>query len=348
MTPRERMHRVLGKGQPDRVPVRYWAGLPEAVKAELIGSCADEKERMKKQQEMVNALPSIMSGVLRPVIEDDGNNYVQRCETGVIIRGRHKPAPFREFSNFPIKTAKDLDNFQMPEVNNPARYEGFRERVERYHQADCFIAAYCVGPFQGPTLFLREFTEFLMDFVQDLGFAKAIMEMYTEFILEDIRTRLELGADAVEMGDDLGSNDALFIHPQTFRELVKPLYARLIAAWKAIRPDVKVMLHCDGNINDIFEDLIEVGLDAVNRLDPADNMDITELKRNYGTQIALMGGFSRHLGQMGRKELRKHITEVMEAGKPGGAYIAEVGIHPEMALDDVRYVVEIVESLRDY
>jgi len=64
MASRERMHTVLSKSQPDKVPVRYWAGLPESIQAELIGSSPDEGEPIRRKQEMINVLSTIMGGVM--------------------------------------------------------------------------------------------------------------------------------------------------------------------------------------------------------------------------------------------------------------------------------------------
>ena len=80
----------------------------------------------------------------------------------------------------------------------------------------------------------------------------------------------------------------MLISPKMWRTFIKERYARLIAAFKAQNPALKIAYHCDGTIQPIIPDLIEIGLDVLNPIQPL-AMDPAEIKRKYGQHLAFWG-----------------------------------------------------------
>ena len=78
-----------------------------------------------------------------------------------------------------------------------------------------------------------------------------------------------MGVDMIWTGDDVGMQTGMLISPALWRRHLKPRMAELIARVKAINPSVKVAYHSDGMIWDIIPDLIEIGLDVLNPVQPA-------------------------------------------------------------------------------
>jgi len=181
----------------------------------------------------------------------------------------------------------------------------------------------------------------------DPEFAAQLLEVYTDFLIKDVCRRLEMGADGVYVCDDLGMNDKLMMRPEQYRKIIKPLHQKQVQRFKQF-PGVKVMFHCDGCVRDIMDDLVEIGFDEINPVDPADHMFIEEIKPKYGEQITLAGGFDRHVGQMKLDELMEHIEKVIAVGKPGGRYIAAFPIYPEMDIDCMLQGVRRIEQLSTY
>ena len=97
-----------------------------------------------------------------------------------------------------------------------------------------------------------------------------------------------LGVDIIWIGDDFGMQDGMIISPQLFREFFKPRYAYLFAKWKALNPNVKIAFHSDGNIYPIIPDLIEVGLDILNPVQPK-SMDPAQGEEDVRRQAYLVG-----------------------------------------------------------
>ncbi len=91
-------------------------------------------------------------------------------------------------------------------------------------------------------------------------------------------------------GDDYGTQERPLLHPQMWRDLVKPRVKKLIQTIKKNYPQVKIQLHSCGSIAEIIPDLIEIGFDVLNPVQPSKGMDHASLKQKFGSEICFHGG----------------------------------------------------------
>jgi uroporphyrinogen-III decarboxylase len=121
-------------------------------------------------------------------------------------------------------------------------------------------------------------------------------------------------------GDDVGMQTGMLISPALWRRHLKPRMAELIARVKSINPAVKVAYHSDGMIWDIVPDLIEIGLDVLNPVQPA-CMDPADLKRRFGDRLCFWGSLDeQHTLPFGSPEdVRAEVrTRLATIGRHGG------------------------------
>jgi uroporphyrinogen decarboxylase len=85
----------------------------------------------------------------------------------------------------------------------------------------------------------------------------------------------------------------MMISPDTWREFFKPRLARIIGASRAIKPDLRILYHSDGFFEPIVGDLMDIGVNAINPLQP-DHMDAARIRQRYGSRLALWGTVGRH------------------------------------------------------
>lgn len=339
---------MLSRQVPDRFPLRLIYASEEQIRILWPeGPPDDPLAALRWEHDHHFTHGSVPGGFLRPVVFDDGNHYRIQCETGARIDCRRKPVSNTHYYDQPIRNPSDLDNFRTPDLDDPRRYEGVKETIDRYHQAGCFVAVHVLGTFQGSNLMMRPFADLLMDIAANPEFAAQLMEVYTNFLIEDVCRRLEMGADGVYVCDDLGMDNRLMIRAEQYRAVIKPLHQKQVQRFKQF-PEAKVMLHCDGCVRAIMDDLVEVGFDEINPVDPSDHMFIEELKPAYGERITLAGGFDRHVGQMELDPLMEHIEKVISIGKPGGRYIATFPVYPEMDNHCMLQAVRRIEQLSAY
>ena len=135
---------------------------------------------------------------------------------------------------------------------------------------------------------LRGYERMLSDFALKPDLADAILEIPYRYHLAAAKKLVEMGVDMIWMGDDVGAQHAMLISPGMWRRFLKPRMANFIAELKAINPQVKVAYHSDGVIYPIIPDLIEIGLDVLNPIQPA-SMDPARLKREYGDRLCFWG-----------------------------------------------------------
>jgi uroporphyrinogen decarboxylase len=96
----------------------------------------------------------------------------------------------------------------------------------------------------------------------------------------------QAGVDILCLHDDIGTPSSMIISPAMWREFLKPRMKKIIDMAKEARPDLFVLYHSDGYITPIISDLIEIGVDALNPIQP-DVMSPEEIKDNYGDKLAL-------------------------------------------------------------
>ena len=199
---------------------------------------------------------------------------------------------------------------------------------------DYFVAARMVtshGPFQ-LACGLRGTEQFMMDVATDEAFAHRLLERIGDVIVGLLQHYLEAGGayfDLVELpGDDYASNTGLLISPKMYRTFIQPILNRFVETIKGHRSDLKVMLHSDGQITRLIPDFIEIGIDALHPLEPLEGMDHAGVKRQYGQQLAFLGGIDIADAMPGsREDVVAEVRERLRSLAPGGGYILAPSNH---------------------
>jgi uroporphyrinogen decarboxylase len=131
------------------------------------------------------------------------------------------------------------------------------------------------------------------------------------------------GTDIVWMGDDLGTQRSLVMSPQQYRDWYRPRHRRIVEHLRSIRPDVRIAFHCCGHVTPLIRDLIEIGIDILEAVQ-AETMDLAELKREFGRDIAFWGGIGAQsvLARTTPEQVKAGVRDTLRIMAPGGGYIA--------------------------
>ncbi len=199
---------------------------------------------------------------------------------------------------------------------------------------------------------MRGFERFFMDLVQDQALAGAILDKALEIKLRFWETVFgQIGdiLDVIYDADDYGSQMAPLIAPDLWRKMIKPRISELYAFVHA-NSRAKVFLHSDGAIKSLIPDLIEAGVDGLNPVQfTAEGMDLPELKREFGREIAFWGGgvdTQKVLPRGTPEEVRAQVLRNVETLMPGGGYIFAT-VHNIQADVPPENIVAMVEALRE-
>ena len=108
--------------------------------------------------------------------------------------------------------------------------------------------------------FLIGFNNLFKSLISNKKFVKKILELQTNWIGELGKICIDEGIEIFILAEDLGDNHGPFMSPKIFRDIVKPYLRKLTETLK--KGGAKILLHCDGNINSIMDDIVDIGVDG--------------------------------------------------------------------------------------
>jgi uroporphyrinogen decarboxylase len=163
------------------------------------------------------------------------------------------------------------------------------------------------------------------------------------------RRQIDQGVDFICINSDYGYNQGPFVSPAMFSEIVTPYLAEIVEAIHGMGG--KAILHSDGDLNKILDQLVSTGLDGYQSIDPQGHMDIAAVKRQYGDRLVLMGNVQASLLQeVDEPRIRQSVRYAMEHGKPGGRYILSTSncIFAGMPLESYHIMLDEYRRLAPY
>jgi len=201
----------------------------------------------------------------------------------------------------------------------------FCKKSERFVFGGC-----CPRPFERMQ-FLRGSQNLYIDLADPPVEFFELLDVVHQFYLKELELWAETDVDGLNFMDDWGSQYSLLINPQQWRKIFKPLYKDYIDI--AHQAGKRIFMHSDGYIFDIYQDLIELGLDAFNS--QLFIMDIEEIGKRFGGQITFWGEIDRqHLLPHGTTtQIAEAVQRIKDALYRNGGVIAQcefgLGAKPE-------------------
>jgi uroporphyrinogen decarboxylase len=229
---------------------------------------------------------------------------------------------YTEMVGHPLANDQAIDSYRPPNPNRPELYTE-AERLVREYGDEYWIVGVTVTTIWETAWALRGYERTLMDLAVDSEIVERLLDIPFHYHLTAAKTLVELGVDMIWIGDDVGTQHKMLISPQTWRRTLKPRLATFISTLKGINADVKVAYHSDGMIWPIIPDLIEMGLDVLNPIQPA-SMDPGEMKKVYGDELCFWGSIDeQHTLPFGTPaDVRQEVmTRLQTIGRTGGLII---------------------------
>jgi uroporphyrinogen decarboxylase len=208
------------------------------------------------------------------------------------------------------------------------------------------------SPFYHDAIDLLGMDRFMLLLYDGPGFIDLVLNRIVDYYCEVSRRIFEAARGSIDIffiGNDFGTQNGPVVSPALFRRFFLPHLKRLVDLGHDF--GLKVMLHCCGGFAPLIPALIEIGLDALQSLQPdARGMEPAGLKRDFGDRIVLNGCIdTHHLLIKGTPELvRLRTREVLEVMKPRGGYIASPSHDYLLPETPVENVLAMYETIRDY
>jgi uroporphyrinogen-III decarboxylase len=145
----------------------------------------------------------------------------------------------------------------------------------------------------------------------------------------------------------VGGQSAMLISPAMWRRFLKPRMARFVAEVKGVNPGVRVAYHSDGVIDPIIPDLIEIGIDVLNPIQPA-CVDPAQLKRQYGDKLCFWGSIDeQHTLPFGTPDdVRREVaTRLDTIGRGGGLIIGPTHhVQLDTPMENFRAMIDAIKN----
>jgi uroporphyrinogen decarboxylase len=194
---------------------------------------------------------------------------------------------YTEIVVHPLEEDSAVESYQPPDPNRPELYSD-SERVIKDYKDEYWIVGVTVTTIWETAWALRGLERMLMDLVLNPDLANRILDIPYQYHLTAAKKLVQMGVDMIWIGDDMGTQQTMLIAPEQWQQIFKPRMADFISTLREINPDIKIAYHSDGNIYQIIPDLIEIGVDVLNPIQPA-CMDPAKVKKDFGDKLCFWG-----------------------------------------------------------
>ncbi|NPV53938.1 MAG: hypothetical protein HPY71_10495 [Firmicutes bacterium] len=248
-----------------------------------------------------------------------------------------------------LRSVKELEEYPFPDIMADYRHAHLDAEVERYKNQGLAVIGYMEWTIFEIAWHMRGMDRLFEDIAFNPDFATVLLEKITEIRCQMARRYAESGVDIIRVGDDIGTQRGMLMSPKMWREWFKPRLLRVIESAKKVNPRVFISYHSDGYIEPVIPDLIEIGVNILNPIQP-ECMSIANLKRRYGRDLSFWGGIGTQTTMpFGTPdEVRFKVREAIEILGAGGGYVIAPThvLEPDVPWENILAFFEAVEGTK--
>ncbi len=195
---------------------------------------------------------------------------------------------------------------------------------------------------------MRGLQTLLMDFHDNPRFVHNLLNTIADYNIAQIRESLKYDIDAVMFGDDWGQQRGLQMGYRLWREFIYPVLKRTYSV--ARDAGKKVFIHSCGDVDELFDDLVDIGLNCFNPFQP-EVMDVSTLVPQYRGRLAFYGGMStqKTLPYGNVDDVRRETRQLLQLGEAGGYIFSPAHDVPkDVPLENMLAMIDLVQSQPGY
>lgn len=235
-----------------------------------------------------------------------------------------------------------LRNYTFPPANGAALFQDIPEQLAANPNK---FRVYPIGfSLYERAWTLRGMENLMMDFYENPDFAHELLDAIADFNITMVQNAVKYDIDTVYFGDDWGSQHGLMMGPALWKEFIYPRLKRMYAA---VRDAGKfVMIHSCGDVDELFDDLVGIGLNCFNPFQP-EVMDVHALHAQYRGRLAFHGGLStqRTLPYGSVADVLRETESLLEMGRDGGYIFAPAhAVEGDVPLENMLAFINRVQS----
>ncbi|HHW00206.1 MAG TPA: hypothetical protein GXX36_11695 [Clostridiaceae bacterium] len=250
----------------------------------------------------------------------------------------------------PMKDFELLSDYEKYPYPNPIKdydWKSFFQKVQEVKGRDLIAVAYEEVTIFETAWYLRGMDNFLIDMATGSECAIYLLDQITDRRCTTAGMFARAGCDVLRLGDDVSTQLDMMMHPDTWREYIKPRLAKVICAARSENPGIMIFYHGDGNLQKIIPDLIEIGVDILNPVQP-ECMNPVEIKKLYGDKLSFWGtvGTQTTMPFGSPDEVRDVcIKMINEVGNGGGLLLAPTHVlEPDVPWENIQAFIDTVRE----
>ena len=268
-------------------------------------------------------------------IDEWGVGY-EPCSTFHFTHMKHPMEAYR--------TVKEILDYPFPQVANNRK--ALKSEIDDLKLNDYYVMGNIVAFVFEKAWHLRGIENLLVDFIENEEFAAVLLDKILEIKTQMALELASSGVDQINLGDDVGTQNSMIMHPAMWRKWIKPRFGSFIKAVKKANGKIRIFYHSDGFIEPIIPDLIEIGVDILNPVQP-ECMNPILLRQRYGQALTFWGVMgcqsTVRFGSPAQVELetKKWIDMV---GQNGCLVLGLMGIEPDIPWENIISFFNAVEK----
>ena len=240
----------------------------------------------------------------------------------------------------PMKNFSSLDEMLMYPLPDFTRvdFSPLKKQMDDIHDQDLAVFVWQECTIWETAWYLRGMEVLMVDMAMEDEKATWLLDQITDKACYRTEIFARQGADIIGLGDDIGMQDSIMMPIEMYQQWLKPRLKKVIDAAKSANPDVLISYHSCGYIEPFIPDLIEVGVDILNPVQP-ECMDFKEIHDKYGEQLSFSGTLgTQSLMPFGTpEEIRAEVKRNLDiAGEKGGLFCCPTHLlEPEVPWENI-------------
>ncbi len=324
MNSKERVIKTLNFDYPDKIPVDFWC-LPSA--------------EMKYGEKLKKILNEVQIDFVRAPFDDPTESQdIYKTGTFKDVWGsvwhNLQDGIIGEVKTHPLDDYHHLKHYKTPKSLLLSAKDKFSETNQfiKKHQ-NKFIFGGWINIFERMQ-FLRGTENLYIDLALDSKELYTLRDMVVDYYREYLKLWLKTDVDAIIFADDWGSQKSLLISPKTWKKVFKPVYKELFDMAK--NANKYVFMHSDGYILDLYDEFIDLGVDAINSQIWC--MGVKKVSSKCKGKITLWGELNRQetLPHGKKEDIEQSAKEMIENLYHNGGLIGQFEAAKDMPLENIK------------
>ncbi len=251
----------------------------------------------------------------------------------------------------PLRNASDPEeilSYPLPEYAYQACYHDINSETAQYQGRGYAVIGSLEMTIFEVSWYLRGLENLLQDMVIRPEMASALLDRITS--LREVQAEIfaRAGVDILALGDDIAMQTGMLMSPKMWRKWFKSRLRSVVESARKFKPDLLIWYHTDGDCRQVISDLIEVGVDILNPVQP-ECMNPVAIKIKYGDQLSFSGTIGTQSTMPFGKpnDVRHNVAHMINTvGAGGGLLLAPTHVlEPDVPWDNV---MAFVDAAREY